>query len=136
MARASRFVVTSNRFDAFDRSIERGIRKGLENAAGVGSAKAQGVNTKGYRIGGIVGSVESGRVQAGRKGLEISLVWRDFRAIFFEKGTYQSRRGKLKRERTSTSSNRGVKPVRFMLAARKAGAEHLLDEIQREIDFR
>jgi hypothetical protein len=136
MAKASRFVVISNRFDAFDRSIEQGIRKGLENAAGVGARQSRSTNTKGYRIDAIVSSADVGRPQQGRKGLEISIVWKDFRAIFFEKGTYQSRRGKLKRERTSTSTNRGVKAVRFMVAARKAGAERLLEEIHDAIGFR
>jgi hypothetical protein len=131
-----RFVVTSNRFDSFSRSLENAVEKGLQEGAKVGEAAARAAPTKGYRIDGIVGSADVGRPVRGSKGLEITIVWRDFRAIFFEKGTYQSRRGKLKRERKSTSQNRGVKPVRFMLAARKAGADALLDKIRGAVDFR
>lgn len=117
---ASRFVIESNRFDEFDRALERAVSRALDRGAEVGAAAARSGPTRGYRVQQIVGSGRPGGVKRGSRGLEVEIVWQDWRSMFFQKGTYGGTR---------------VKPLRFMHRAKRAGTEKLLELIRAEMRF-
>lgn len=133
---AGKFVIVDDRFAKFDRALEQGIGRGLEAAARDGIAAAKAKNKRGYRIDGIVSYVGVSKASRGRRGLDVAMTWVDFRARFFEKGTYGNRKGKLAkrtRRKADWSGRGGIQPVRFMAAARLAAQRTMLDHIKRGI---
>jgi hypothetical protein len=133
---SQRLVIVDDRFGRFERSVEEAVGRALQGAARDGIEAAKAKNTRGYRIGGIVAAVGVSTPRRGPRGLDVAIMWRDFRAIFFEKGTYRNRRGKLsaRTQRAEGSAERGgVQPVRFMAAARRAARATMIEHIKREI---
>lgn len=132
----AKLVIVDDRFAKFDRALEQGIARGLEAAGRDAIAAAKAKNKRGYRIDGIVNYVAISKASKGRRGLDVAVTWVDFRARFFEKGTYGNRRGKLSkrtRRKGDYSGRGGIQPVRFMAAARLAAQKTMLHHIKREI---
>jgi len=136
MAAKTKVTIVDNRFDRYSREVEDALGRALTGAARKAVRAAEGKSTRGYRIGSIVGSSQITHARRGRKGLELQVAWQDFRAVFFEKGTYQNRRGKLSkrtRRREGSDLRGGIKPVRFMAAARKEAQDELMSQVKREM---
>lgn len=131
--RATSNVIFDERFQEWTAELEHGIGRGLERAAKVGLDAAKSTPTKGYRVERIISDVGVTSPRRGDKGLEVTLYWRDFRAVFFQFGTYKRRKKKLKRDRRSTSDQMGVKALRFMNRAARAATAALIDAIRGEL---
>jgi len=64
----------------------------------------------------------------------IDIRWTDFRARFFEKGTYQKLGRRVSaRSKQGAEGNRGVKPQRFMALARRIGRRELILALNRRL---
>lgn len=129
-------VILDERFDEWSAEIERGVGRGLERAARAGAEAARSAPLRGYRAEGIVGDVIVTSARRGVKGIEVKIVWRDWRAIFFQFGTYQNRTKKTKRARRSGEAGAargGVKALRFMNRAARAARAEMLDAIRAEL---
>lgn len=133
---ARTFIQVDDRFDLFSASLERGIQRGLRQAALISAGASRRAPTR-YRIGAILSAVRIDRVRRavykGRDGYEIAIAANDWRAILFEKGTYTRRRGKLKQPRRSSRANKGVRAIRFLRIGLAAGNIRLVDEIRRAL---
>jgi len=75
------------------------------------------------------------------RGQEVEIISPDWRTWFFIKGTYANRRGKLTAKHAakrlpSSAERAGIKPVRFLQDARKAGAAVMLAFLERELWWR
>lgn len=125
-------VEIDSKWREFERDLDRAIERGLGSTAGTVIAASRGVPTRGYQIGGIVAAA-SARSSRTPWGIDVEIVWRDFRARFFEFGTYQRRKKKLQRDRRSASAQKGVKQIRFMRAALKVAFPRAVENIRREL---
>jgi hypothetical protein len=126
----AKVVVTKDDFDGFEDKLEEAVKSGLRRTALEAAVVARGVNTRGYRIQHILSSTKIGLVQRTFRGFELVLGWTDFRANFFNKGTYQ-RKGALAKGGDPPGPNRGVRPIRFMTAARAVARKRLLMNIKK-----
>lgn len=130
-------VVVKNHFRQLGNDYERATKKALGRTAGVVMATARGAPSR-YDIGSIQASVKATPVHKWRSGWRL-IVWAsDFRAGFFEFGTYRGRRRKLKRPRKAggqaryDAGARGVQAQRFMAKANRVGKAALLQNVKRE----
>jgi hypothetical protein len=141
-------VIVQDRFQQYTKDAERAVDRALVNAAQVVAATARSApSSSGYRIAGIQAKTYPQlRAFARRGGREVWIVNRDFRAVFFEKGTYGARKGALRaqtvRRRESSAGqqrignwggNPGVQPQRFLRKGLTAGRGVLIEMLRREL---
>lgn len=127
-------MVVEERFRQHQRSLEAAVVRGLSRGAQEAAKEARAVPTS-YRIQGILGSIQPTSVASTTRGYAVAIVAGDWRHPFFERGTYQGRKLKLKQARRSTSGQRGVRAGYFLRrGANKAWPgtlEHIADEMRR-----
>jgi len=129
MAR-SRVIVDNNFPRHFDR-LASGFKQGLEAGGRIAAREAEGVNTS-YRIGEIMKTDLIG-VEKTSRGYAMAIGARDFRAIYFEKGT-RGKKGAGKTSRAkSVAGGRGVKGVRFLKKGMKSAEPEIAAAIKREL---
>jgi hypothetical protein len=104
-------------FGEFERELYAATRAALDEVANAALLEVKSADTLGYRIQAILGSVMRTGVERTSKGAGVWLVVQDWRGIFFEKGTYRHRKGKLKQPRRSERANQGVQAVRYLSKA-------------------
>lgn len=132
MAGTPRIEIRSN-FRRYERELEDAQKRALKAGAQATATAAAAVST-GYRIQAIMSNTDVSNPQPSRRGFAVRVRWPDFRALWFEKGTLQRRRTKLKEstvKRRATASGQarlahvgeseGVKAVRFMQKGLRAG---------------
>lgn len=134
-------VIVDDKFSALGREYERGVQRALGRAASVTVAAARAGGQGDYNLGSIVGKTKATPVHRARKGWRIFVYVDDFRAIFFEKGTYSKRRAKLspqyrrtaKAQHIAEESGTGVKAQRMLGKAVPVARAALQREVQREL---
>lgn len=141
-------IIIDNRFGEYTHEVERAIDTALVEAAQVVQEAARGASSpQDYNIGGIQAKTQAElRARPSPHGSEVWVVNRDFRAVWFEKGTYLSRQGKvsaqtMRRRASGTGqqrlnrwgSNQGVLPQKFMRRGLTAGARILMDRIRENL---
>ncbi len=130
----AKYVIIDSRFGQYSREVQTAVEKALRDAAVIAAREAQSANLKGYHIEKIVGAVNAGNPHKSSRGhLENFVVWTDFRATFFEKGTRSRRRGKLKSRTKTGGGPGGVKAIRFASRGRKAAQLALIPLIKRHM---
>jgi hypothetical protein len=143
MARSQ--VIVDNRWRQYRAELDREIERSMGQAAGVALAAGIAKPSR-YAIDSIQ---HNARIEPARRipgGWQIVIRWPDFRAVFFDKGTYAKLGGRARlqdgqrRGRTKAThyqwtkvGNRGVKPQRFTLTAKKAGLVALVAALQRNL---
>lgn len=122
------------RFAQHERAMQTAIARGLAEGANEAAKAARAVPTR-YRIQAILGSIQPTSVTRTARGYAVAIQAGDFREVFFEAGTYKSRRRKLKQpgRRRSTSDQRGVKAGYFIRKGHAAGWPKALAAIAREM---
>ena len=115
MARLTVRTDTSG-FRQFRADLDRAVQAGLAEAARDYMAAAKSVPLRGYDIERIVSDVRVTPVKRSRRGWDVALVWNDFRAIFFAKGT-----------------SHGIKAVRFIQRPARETRKRLPDYIGRAL---
>lgn len=133
-------VVVNDRFKQLAEQQERGVQRALGRAAAatVAAARAGGGD---YNISAITGSIKATPVHRARRGWRTFVYAEDFRAVFFERGTYSRRRGKLspryhrtpKAEQIAEERGTGIKAQRFLGKAVPLAREVLLREVRKEL---
>lgn len=145
-------VVVQNNFRWFTKRLEQEQMAALNAAAEAAAAVARSTQSP-YQIAEILNSIEVLPARRSRRGFTAVVIARDWRAWFFETGTY-AKKGALKRRSrrssASTSSadpragmrvvpaggHRGVKPVRFMRKGYLVGRRVLIFESKRRVGVR
>jgi hypothetical protein len=131
MARSQ--VIVDNRWRQYRAELEREIERSLGQAAGVALAAGVAKPSR-YAIDAIQHNVRVEPAHRISGGWQIVIRWPDFRAEFFDRGTYQKLGRRLTaRSKAGAGGNRGVKPQRFTLAAKKAGRVALIAALQRNL---
>lgn len=131
--RVSGKVIVDDRFRELTREFDRAIVRSLGQAAGVGIGAAH-AKTSRYNIGSIKNSVKVTPVVRYPRGFVIEIGWSDFRALMFDKGTYQKLGRTLSaRSKAGGAGNRGVKPGRYLAAAKRAGEVALITSLRRNL---
>jgi HK97 gp10 family phage protein len=137
----SAYVKVENNFKRLKSQYESAEKRALRKAAGVVATAAVNAPSR-YKIGSIKHSIRATPVHKVRNGWRL-IVWAtDWRAGFFEFGTYQHRRKALKRPRSAAGAhrlelgNKGVTAQHFMSRAGRAGRVALLTALQRELGGR
>ena len=130
-------IVYEERFDDEQQAFSRAIQAGLVQGSHIIAADAKRQPT-GYRIGSILATIKADPVRPrpkGKPGWETGASSDDHRLTWFERGTYQRRRAKLKRPRKPTAStrNRGVKPGFFLRRGLKAATPKIVAAIERQL---
>lgn len=127
-------VIVDNRFRQYRGELDREIRRSLLQAAGAAMAAGKAKPSR-YNIDHIQGNVRvDGPPRRTFRGWEITITWPDFRANMFDKGTYQKLGRRLTaRSKVGGEGNRGVKPQRFVAAAKRAGRAALIVSLQRNL---
>jgi hypothetical protein len=130
-------VTIDSKFREYERHLDRGIQRALGHTAAVtvAAAKAAG-STSPYRIGGILSTIHGQPVQRFARGFVTYVGASDFRAVFFESGTYAkrgARRSTRGRAGAAVDGNRGVKPQRFMRKGARAARAVMLAYLAREL---
>jgi hypothetical protein len=112
--------------DAWERQIQVGLAEGAHIA--LASIKAQPSQ---YNLAPIKDKLAVTPVGRHRRGFEVFVIGRDFRTMWFEKGT----RRKLGRAtgRARAGGNRGVKPQRFMRNGLRAAFPQMRAVMERVI---
>lgn len=127
-------VVIDDRFREFGADLERAVERGLGHAAGAVIAAGQAVPSD-YNIQAIKAGMAATPVERTRFGWQTVVYDRDFRAIFFERGTYLKRgaRKSARGRQTAAAGNRGVKAVHFMRNALREVFPRVVEMIAREV---
>jgi hypothetical protein len=130
---ASRVIVT-NHWKQYRDELEREVKRSLVQAAGAAVAAGKAKPSR-YQIEHIQGNVRvDGPPRRTFRGWEITIHWPDFRANMFDKGTYQKLGRRLTaRSKAGAEGNRGVRPQRFVAAARRAGKASLIASLRRNL---
>lgn len=133
-------VIVDDRFAKYSRGVDDAIEKSLREAAVATADAARGASSpSGYNIGAIQAKTYPELATFNtRKGRGIVVINRDFRGLWFDKGTYLSRTNAISpttRARRATSSgqarlskwggNQGVRPQHFMRRALTYGQKVL-----------
>jgi len=94
---ARRSVIVDDRFRKYTGSVGSAIEKSLLEAAAATAEAARGASSPSdYNIGAIQAKTYPElAIQQTRRGPAVEVVNRDFRGLWFEKGTYKSRKGKV-----------------------------------------
>jgi len=134
MAGAGGRIILENRFRQFNAEFDKALTVGLSR---IGREVADDVRSgqTTYNIGTILQSADSTPVTKTARGYAVGVRSDDFRFIFFEKGTYSGRRGKLKRGGSKNTTRKGVKAGRFMFRALKARRERLNEYVAAELNL-
>lgn len=141
----ARQVIVDDRFNRYTDNARKAVEKSLIEAAEATAEAARGAaSPSGYNTGGIQAKTfaELSTYPTSR-GPAVNVVNRDFRGLWFEKGTYRSHKGKLSdrtvRRRQSAGGqarlavwgdNWGVKPQHFMRRALTYGQKVLMERIK------
>ena len=129
-------VVIKDRWPQYRNELGQAVRVSLHEAAGlgVGAARAKAPRPTSYKTGEIKSNTRIDVPVRGFGGWYIDITWTDFRARWFDRGTYQKLGRRLtKRSKEGVGGNRGVKPQRFMLAARRVGRLALIEALARRL---
>lgn len=134
MSRAT--VHVEEHFKAYGDELAGGIRTGLKRSALALRADAPRQPTA-YHIKKIMSNTSQSGVYRTGRGWEIKVYWDDFRALFFERGTY-ARKGatksaRVRANRRSAGLQSGVKPVRYIRKSLNHVFPRMVDYIDREI---
>ncbi len=134
--RVSSTVTINDHWRQYRAELDAAIVKSLGQAVGAGLAAGRSKRPRpvSYKIQaiqqktGLVGPVKF------PGGWLMEIRWTDFRARFFEVGTYQ-KLGRIltKRSKEGAGGNRGVKPQRFVRAARRAARSYLVAALNRNL---
>lgn len=130
--RVSSKIIIDDRWHRYEQELERATVRSLAEAAGIGVAAARGKPSR-YRIDQIKNTIRVLPPIRIPGGWMVTLSWPDFRARFFEKGTYQHRRGKLRRPRRSDRANQGVTAQHFASTARRLARLALIERLNRNL---
>jgi hypothetical protein len=123
-------------FKAFELELFAATRRAVDKVADGALEQAQSAPIPaGYRIQGITAAVVRSGVERTEKGAGAWLIARDWRSLFFELGTYQRRRRKLKQPRSSSRANQGVWPAYFLSRAATWARKELPVRIAEEIEL-
>lgn len=123
-------IVLDEHFEAYALQLHAATRRAVAEAGAIALEATRQVSSE-YRIQAIVDAVELSGVEETSKGAGIWIIARDWRSLFFEKGTYTRRKGKLKQPRRSTRANIGVKAQFFLRHGARAGQAALLPALER-----
>jgi len=131
--RLSGKVKIDDRWAQYRHGLEQETAKALMEAARVGAAAARAKPSR-YNIASIKDRNRVDIPTRHPRGWYIDIRWTDFRARFFEKGTYQKLGRRVSaRSRAGVEGNRGVKPQRFMALARRVGRRELILALNRRL---
>ena len=131
--RVSGKVQIDDRWGAYRNDLEQGVARALLRAGAVGMDAGRAKSSR-YNISRIQGAVKVDVPVRHPRGWYIDITWTDFRARFFDKGTYQ-KLGRIlsARSKQGGTGNRGVRPGRFTTLARRVGRLALIEALGREL---
>jgi len=124
-------IHVDDNFRKLSAQYSRATEKALGRAAAVTVAVARSAPVE-YQIQDVLSSIRVTPAHTTSKGKRIIVYAADFRAIFFEFGTYARRRRRIRGRRTpravaiAAQPGSGVKPQRFLTRAVKPGQAALL----------
>lgn len=134
-----------DRWRQYRGDLEQGTVRSMAAAAGIAIAAAHAKPSR-YRIDQIKNNTTVDVPIRVAGGWVIDIRWPDFRARWFDRGTYEKLggsarlengqvrgRGKAGRYQYHGVENRGVKPQRFMAAARRVGRLALIEALARNL---
>ena len=143
--RVSGTVKINDNWREYRQDLGEATARSMVYAAGLGVAACRSKPSR-YNIGKIQ---ETTRVDVPVRvpgGWIIDIHWTDFRARWFDRGTYEKLggskqleegqvrgRGKAGRYQYHTVHNRGIAPQRFMALARRVGRLALITALSREL---
>jgi hypothetical protein len=115
-------VTVESRFPQYERHLDRAIGRGLGWGAASVVAASRAVPSR-YDIGEIKAKIRAypaERFQGFRSGWVVYVASTDWRAYWFEKGTYAKRGARRSARGADVQGNRGVQPQRFMRTGLRA----------------
>lgn len=128
----SRVIIDRRSFQRYRLEADRAIQRAVTITAQAAAAAARETPTD-YHIQDVLNSIIATPARPSRRGYAALVIVRDFKGIFFEKGTYAKRgRKRSTRGRPSTvEGNRGIKPVRMLRKQMKPARALLEAQIRR-----
>jgi hypothetical protein len=118
-------VIVNDRFREWRGDLDRIITESLIEAAAVGAETAKRTPTR-YKIESIRDKIRVSPVFRDARGRAILIQDTDFRARFFESGTYQKFGRRLTaRSKAGEAGNRGVRPAHYMRRGKTAARKSL-----------
>lgn len=132
-------VTVDDRFKQLGAGYERAAQRALGRAAAATVSAAKAAPTQ-YNIEPVKSSIKATPVHRIRAGWRIFVYADDYRAVFYEAGTYARRRKKLspryhrtaRAERIAAETGSGVKAQRFLGKAVPVARKALIEAVQRE----
>jgi hypothetical protein len=143
--RAKAVVKIDDRFAEFGRDTERAVVRSLGEAAAVAIGAGRAKPSR-YDIPNVQNQTKVLPPIRIPGGWLLAIVWTDFRAHWFDKGTYQKLGGRGARSRFGRQTkqwlasgpeghegNRGIKPINWTRTAKAAGVAALMRALARHI---
>lgn len=127
-----RQVIVDSRFRQYGEACKQAVAKGLEETGQAVARHAHAAPTQ-YHIASVLAQIESGKAIQIKRGQMVEVVGRDWRTLWFEKGTYAKRGRLLSRRTSSVQGNRGIKPQRMLKKALTLEAPGMTARIQRHM---
>lgn len=126
-------ITVDDRWGRYRQELGREVAASLLEAAGAGAAAARAKPSR-YNIADIENPRHDVPLRLPGGGWVIDIRWDDFRARWFDKGTYQ-KLGRVAsvRSKPGAAGSRGVRPARFMARARSVGRTALILALSRRL---
>lgn len=127
-------VVVTDRFREVAAEVHNVVQDALVEASHVAveAAIAKGA-ASGYQIDPITSRITATRPARSRRGWYVYVYDPDFRARFFERGTYAKKGAKRNRRQKDVEGNRGVRAVHMLKTGVHAARPVLLERLRRDL---
>jgi hypothetical protein len=128
-------VVVSDRFRNVSQDVHRNVREALLEAAHVAEEVAKATaEASGYNLGPVAESItHTPPLQRRRGGWYLYVYNPDFRALFFERGTYHHKGRKRSKRQKDVEGNRGVRAIHILRAGARAAKPVLLERLRSDL---
>lgn len=128
-------VVISDRFKNVSADVHRSVRTALVEAAHVAEEVAEATaEASGYDLSTIAHkTTHSPPLQRRRGGWYLYVYNPDFRALFFERGTYARKGRKRSKRQKDVEGNRGVRAVHPLRNGARAAKVVLLERLRSDL---
>lgn len=109
----SKVIIDHASFARYRNEVDRALQRAVGHTAQAAAAAARQTQTE-YDIQSVLNSIIATPVKPSRRGYAALVLVRDFKGMFFEKGTYAKRGAARSSRAKAVEGNRGVKPVRML----------------------
>lgn len=127
-------VVVTDRFRQVADQVHGVVREALVEAAHVAVEAARAkAEASGYQIEPITSRITATAPARSRRGWYVYVYDPDFRARFFERGTYAKKGAKRNRRQKDVEGNRGVRAVHMLKTGVHAAKPVLIERLRRDL---